>query len=115
MFEYHTADHEPLLKRLQTAQTIEEVMEECDYIFRISIYQKLDNHLADFNAANGSLLFKGTYPAVRQQSSLSLDHLPRKVAFTMQQGTSSLTSMDFHPHSAHITSWYVSTKTVFVY
>ncbi|KAL8553899.1 hypothetical protein ACS0TY_002242 [Phlomoides rotata] len=37
-----------------------------------------------------------TYPTVRQQASLSLDDLPRTVAFTLHQG-SAVTSIDFHP------------------
>ncbi|EPS69182.1 hypothetical protein M569_05580, partial [Genlisea aurea] len=37
-----------------------------------------------------------TYPTVRQQTSWSLDDLPRTVALTLHQG-STVTSLDFHP------------------
>ncbi|KAH0731662.1 hypothetical protein KY289_002850 [Solanum tuberosum] len=60
-----------------------------------------------------------TYPTVRQQSSWSLDDLPRTVAFTLPQG-SSVTSMDFHPShqtyllvgstNGEITLWEVATR-----
>ncbi|XP_021772817.1 topless-related protein 3-like [Chenopodium quinoa] len=60
-----------------------------------------------------------TYPTPRQQASWSVDDLPRRVAFTLHQG-STVTSMDFHPShptlllvgssSAEITLWEVASR-----
>ncbi|KAJ4957139.1 hypothetical protein NE237_013922 [Protea cynaroides] len=62
MVDYQNTDHEQLMKRLRSAQPIDEV----------------------------------TYPAPLQQTSWSLDDLPRTVACSIPHG-SNIMSMDFHP------------------
>ncbi|KAJ1383310.1 WD40/YVTN repeat-like-containing domain superfamily [Sesbania bispinosa] len=77
MMDYQNTDHEQLMKRLRSAQSVDELFCYC------------------YNG-NYSQSVQVTYPAPPQQASWSPDELPRTVVCTLHQG-STVTSMDFHP------------------
>lgn len=102
MVDYPSTDHEQLMKRLRSAQSVEEV------IFSRFLYYLWFWVLASCISATKPYLvtnsgipfcyfnFQVTYPTTRQQAPWSLEDLPRAVAVTLHQG-STVTSMDFHP------------------
>lgn len=102
MVDYPSTDHEQLMKRLRSAQSVEEVIFSTflsnflfwvlDFCISASKPYLVITSGIPFCYFN----FQVTYPTTRHQAPWSLEDLPRAVAVTLPQG-STVTSMDFHP------------------